>query len=284
VTSHDDRLVSKPTLAIIKNALVELCSHSELVNLFEQYDFEADPRKPIPNKLGRTAAHLDGEDWADRVVVKRLLDLVTHVFIQLKSRSFHEDPIPRNEACQRIIKALNERESFDWDGERFVSKKSATLLHVADTVQSFNLDSVHREVERLLANVDSDPDDVLTSAKCLIESVCRAILEGTGQQPTSHAPEFGQLTKQTFGVLRLLPDQVSNQSKGSEVIKRILQNMGSALAGLAELRNLYGDAHGKGPGSKGLEPRHARLAAGLAGSLASFILETHQKQQSGKTK
>ncbi len=284
MTDNQTRLISKPTLAIIKNALVDLCSHSELTNLFEQYDFEKDARKVISNKLDRTSAHLDDQDWYDPQVFRRLIDLLTHVFVKVQSRSAFGDSIENSQACQRIIKVLSEREGIEWDGQQFVSRKSATLLHVADKVQAFNQDSVHREVERLLANVDSDPDDVLTSAKCLIESVCRAILADCGQQTTSNTPDFGQLTRQAFGQLRLLPDQVSNKSKGSEVVKRILQNMGSVLQGLAELRNLYGDAHGKSPGSKGLEPRHARLAAGLAGSLATFLLETHEqrRQQAGQ--
>ena len=114
-----------------------------------------------------------------------------------------------------------------------------------------------------------------------IESVCRAILADLGEPPSSNAPDVGQLTKQTLGQLRLLPDQVSSKSKGTEVIKRILQNMGSVLQNLAELRNIYGDAHGKAPGTKGLEPRHARLAAGLAGSLAIFMMETHEQRRKG---
>ena len=277
-TKQATRLISKPTLAIIKNALTDLCSHSELTNLFEQYDFEKDARRTISNKLDRTSAHLDDQGWHDREVLQRLIDLLMHVFAEIRSRSSLDDLIERSQACQRIIKALSEREGIEWDGQQFVSRRSATLLHVADKVQAFNQVCVHRELERLLANVDSDPDDVLTSAKCLIESACRAIVADCGQQTTSTTPDFGQLTRQTFGQLRLLPDQVSNKSKGFEVVKRILQNIGSLLQGLAELRNLYGDAHGKSPGSKGLEPRHARLAAGLAGSLATFLLETHEQR------
>ena len=51
--------------------------------------------------------------------------------------------------------------------------------------------------------------------------------------------------------------------------------MGSVARGLGELRNLYGTGHGKDGTTRGLATRHARLAVGAAGTLATFPLETH---------
>ena len=45
--------------------------------------------------------------------------------------------------------------------------------------------------------------------------------------------------------------------------------------GIAELRNSYGTGHGKDAKSKGLSPRHAKLAVGAATTLAIFLVETH---------
>jgi hypothetical protein len=47
---------------------------------------------------------------------------------------------------------------------------------------------------------------------------------------------------------------------------------------LAELRNLYGTGHGKGGRTKGLSPRHAKLAVGAAATLAVFLFETHKER------
>ena len=38
---------------------------------------------------------------------------------------------------------------------------------------------------------------------------------------------------------------------------------------------MYGTGHGKDGNSAGLRPRHARLAAGAATTLAMFLFETH---------
>lgn len=48
--------------------------------------------------------------------------------------------------------------------------------------------------------------------------------------------------------------------------------------GIAELRNLYGTGHGRDGKAVGLQPRYARLAAGCAGVLATFLFETHSEK------
>ena len=50
------------------------------------------------------------------------------------------------------------------------------------------------------------------------------------------------------------------------------------VSGLAEIRNLYGTGHGKHGKHRGLSARHAKLAAGAAGTLAVFLFETHQNR------
>lgn len=75
--------------------------------------------------------------------------------------------------------------------------------------------------------------------------------------------------------LQLVPEGVSDTAKGSKTIKAVLGNLAAVVQGLAELRNLYGTGHGKHGRTKGLQPRHARLAAGAAATLATFLFETH---------
>lgn len=61
-------------------------------------------------------------------------------------------------------------------------------------------------------------------------------------------------------------------------MRRLLGNLGNVAQGLAELRNLYGTGHGRTGSAKGLSARHARLAVGSAGTLATFLLETHEER------
>jgi hypothetical protein len=88
-------------------------------------------------------------------------------------------------------------------------------------------------------------------------------------------PDIPTLTKETLKELKLVPDGVPDSARGSDVIKRLLNNLGTVGNGLAELRGLYGSGHGKHAKSSGLKPRHAKLAVGAASSLATFLFETH---------
>lgn len=57
-----------------------------------------------------------------------------------------------------------------------------------------------------------------------------------------------------------------------------MSNLGTIAQGLGELRNLYGTGHGRTGATRGLKPRHARLAVGSAATLATFLLETHEER------
>lgn len=85
------------------------------------------------------------------------------------------------------------------------------------------------------------------------------------------------LTKETMKELKLVPDGVPDAARGSDVIKRLLSNLGTIGNGLAELRGLYGTGHGKHGKSSGLRARHAKLAVGAASALATFLFETHME-------
>ena len=62
-----------------------------------------------------------------------------------------------------------------------------------------------------------------------------------------------------------------------EQIKRILGGCTSAVEGLGSLRNWGGDAHGKGRTTYNLSrARDASLAVNLAGTAATFLMETFE--------
>ena len=280
-------MISTPTLAVIKNALASLCTHSTMDNLMQQYGFALDPwRIPFDrNKIDKASAYLDHADWLDVKTVRGLLDLITHIFVELDSRVVSQEDghtaLCMNEDAGRIMKVLREREAIKWTSKEFDISSlegSAALGHTAKSIRRFGLAEVNQEAERVLSNVENDPGDAITSAKNLVESVCRHILAEFSITPSA-STDIGELLKETLKHLGLLPDQVSDKAKGADAAKKVLRSMQAAVQGLAELRNLYGDPHGKGPGYRGLEPRHARLAATMAGAIATFVVETHQVQR-----
>ena len=85
------------------------------------------------------------------------------------------------------------------------------------------------------------------------------------------------LTKETLKELKLVPEDIHEASRGSDIFKRLLSNLGTIGNGLAELRGLYGTGHGKRGKTSALSARHAKLAVGAAATLAIFLFDTHKE-------
>jgi len=119
----------------------------------------------------------------------------------------------------------------------------------------------------------SDPDGAITSARALLESVCKHILDdaGIGYKADDSLPNLYYLTVQE---LNLAPGQ--HQEEG---FKKILGNAQAVVNELAALRNDQGDAHGKGRKAYRPAARHAELAVGFAGTIASFLVSTWQQRK-----
>ncbi|MDD3182963.1 MAG: abortive infection family protein [Alphaproteobacteria bacterium] len=99
-------------------------------------------------------------------------------------------------------------------------------------------------------------------------------------KPIAGTPDIPTLTKATLKELKLVPEGIPDSARGGDVIKRLLQNLGTIGNGLAELRGLYGTGHGKHGKTEGLSPRHAKLAVGAASTLVTFLFDTHKETAS----
>jgi hypothetical protein len=135
------------------------------------------------------------------------------------------------------------------------------------------------QIRRMEASIETDPSLAIGTAKELIETCCKTILAERGK-PVTGTPDVPTLTKETLKELKLVPDGVPDSARGSDVVKRLLSNLGTIGNGLAELRGLYGTGHGKDGKTQGVKPRHAKLAVGAAATLTTFLFETHKETKS----
>jgi hypothetical protein len=125
---------------------------------------------------------------------------------------------------------------------------------------------------RIEAGVSSDPAAAIGSAKELVESACKFVLDDYGVSYARNA-SLPDLYKAVSVELRLSRESVPDSAKGSQAAQRVLQNLMTAVQGLAELRNELGLGHGRTAPSPALA-RHARLAANSARAVVEFLLET----------
>jgi len=69
----------------------------------------------------------------------------------------------------------------------------------------------------------------------------------------------------------MAPDHIPREATGSELGKRTLASLAAVVGNIGELRTFDGRGYGKSAKSKGLQPQHARLVAGAASALVTFL-------------
>lgn len=147
------------------------------------------------------------------------------------------------------------------------------LKNVASIFDAKYLVDQIRRMETAINN--DDPASAIGTAKDLIETCCKTILSERKVQ-VSDTHNIPKLTRETLKELQLIPDNIHKQSKGEDVVRRLLVNLGTIGCNMAEFRGLYGTGHGKEVTTRALEIRHAKLAVGAASTFATFLFETHE--------
>ena len=139
--------------------------------------------------------------------------------------------------------------------------------NVSDVLSKFDADNVHAVWQKALERRKEDPEGAITSARTLLETVCKHILDQAAVQYDD--ADLSKLYKTAAAHLNLAPSQHTET-----IFKQILGGCTAVVEGLGALRNKLSDSHGKGPKRVKPDTRHAELAVNLAGSMATFLIET----------
>lgn len=125
--------------------------------------------------------------------------------------------------------------------------------------------------DKALARRTSDPEGAITAARALLESTCKTILDDRDEPYNDRRDDLPALYKRASEVLGIAPSQHTE-----EQFRAILGACTTIVRELGSLRNRISDSHG--PGRKSYRPaeRHAALAVNLAGSMALFLMQTHE--------
>jgi hypothetical protein len=149
---------------------------------------------------------------------------------------------------------------------------------VGDEAVEANLDRldsehVNQEWEKAKDRRREDPDGAITTAKSLLESVMKHILEEEGFE-LSGKEKMPELYHKTSNLLELHP---SNHTQ--EPFEKMLGACHTIVDTMANLRNLFSDSHGKGKNPVKPKPRHAEFVVNLAGNLAAYIVRTWEEKR-----
>lgn len=183
-------------------------------------------------------------------------------FIKEKYPTYQERREFLNAAFDKLAKFVKEQE---------IAQTSAT---VEEILQRFSCESIQEAWERASQRRTEDPEGAITAARTMLESTCKFILDELGQV-YSDKDDLPKLYKIVASVLKLSPGGHNEQ-----IFKQILGGCTSVVEGLGAVRNVYGDAHGKGRVRFRPSSRHADIAVNLAGSLSAFLLSTFEDRTS----
>jgi hypothetical protein len=254
------------------------------------------PSRVRKNATGRATRHrVNNHDWDDDWIFHdprfNLFQADDEVFLRFLCETIHPVVRPDVTESQRLSQLYNQflrNDGFELVEKTRISGRPVYVGRHVGLIPTPGLQAAQRtfadagyvaqQITRMEAAVLNDPALAIGTAKELIETTCKTILDEK-KLTYSNKADVPELVKAAAKALKLTPDDIPDVAKASDTIKRLLGNLGSIPHGLAELRNLYGTGHGKSARTKGLSPRHAKLAVGAASTLAVFLMETHNEQQ-----
>jgi hypothetical protein len=148
---------------------------------------------------------------------------------------------------------------------------------LSETVAIIDFDTVQCDLDRALASAETDPEDAVTAACSIIESVCRSVLDELNL-PLPVQLDVQGLYKAIREPLGLAPGKEDVAPEIATDVRSILGGLNAAIQGIGALRTHAGDAHGRGRGFRRLDSRIAHLAIHAASGISLFIIETWQKK------
>ena len=155
--------------------------------------------------------------------------------------------------------------------ERQASSPVGDLLD--DALADFSAEGVHALWAKAVERQDHDPEGAITAARSLIEAVCKRILEEAGEKYSIPDGVYRQASE----LLTLAPNQ-----QADEKFRRVAGTCNGLVGAIYEIRNSFGDAHGRSSSDAVPLGRHAELAINIAGSLAVFLVRTRLETCRGR--
>lgn len=212
----------------------------------------------------------------DQTILKNIIERAAD------PRDFPSDPV----RLQAVIEHLNARLVYDGLELQRVGGRvrlgrpgmsPSVVGALATAVVTIDFDTVKLDLERALASAESDPEDAVTSACSVVESVCRSVLIELGS-PLPSKKDVQGLYQAVREPLGLKPDKDGVADDIAQDVRTILGGLNSIVNGVGALRTHGGDAHGRERGYRRIDPRIARLAIHSASTVSLFLVETWQKK------
>ena len=258
-------------MAVVSDVIGSRYTHAEIDNLMESAGIERDG-PPAGNRHVKTRAWLQtaNQTSSDPLAI---LGKVLIEFMEVPSSSPSWDVDVYEPQRERVRTTLaNYGLAYVKGG--YVTNIGATAVSktLEEIIRAHDSFGLQTEFDRIHENEESDPAAAVTASCALLESLFKIYIE-EGNLPMPADQSIRPLWKIIRADLRLDPAATNDDD-----LKTILTGLAAIVEGTGSLRTHKGSAHGRGKTTYRLKPRHARLAAHAAFTLASFVLEAWQER------
>jgi hypothetical protein len=252
-----------------------------------------DPR--FPNVYADIYQHrVNNYDWEDDWIFTDdrfdLLNCPDEKFLEFLAQVVHPVVRPDADSAKELVEEFNRRLRIDG----FVLRQAAvtsnrpvyagaplrashtpsTALNLPTRALLDDHSALQDHLKAIEDTVDKDPAAAITSAKDLVETTYKLILDNRGVA-YGRRDDLPSLYKKVAVELKLDKESVPSSAPASEAAHKVLNSLTASVHGLAEMRNQLGRGHGRTAPSPALE-RHARLAFNAAVALTEFLFDTWQ--------
>lgn len=172
------------------------------------------------------------------------------------------------------ISKISGHSVFGW--KRINDQNVIAEAQAKDIEEKFDSEYISLQISAMTGSLETSPNIAIGKAKELLESCCKTIL-AEQHIPYSIDWELTRLMKEACESIGLRANK-ANKSESKAIAAKILGNLSAIANGMAELRNLYGDGHGKEKSFRSLPPRYANLAVGVSVAAVQFMWDTYMER------
>lgn len=200
------------------------------------------------------------DEWLGNMVAR---DALTSLLSRLSADLANS--IAATQTATQTVRRITENPSF------------AIAASFEQNARELGFDRILEEWKRAQSEILVNPEDAITHASSLIETLCKHLLEKMSV-PVPNNQIVTTLFKETAKSLGLDPANQANPE-----LTGLCGGLNTVTQQLGALRTKFGSAHGKDPSHISLTSSHARLAVNSAGCLATFLLDRWREKKENAT-
>lgn len=274
------QLVSQPTQQAFRETLVGFV----LREIRDFFDAACVPLGELPpshdiNGERRTLVeeYYAGVDWTSWADVKRVIAAYETILIELSTRS--TDPLRGQEWMRtdfaKLLRLLR-RDGFIWKNDRLIPEHGAKLLlPKVSGSEYFDDTTLNEHLRRIEDGILQDPGLAIGSAKELVETVSKMVLDHYGEPTEKSRENLPQLVGRALDCLDLKAEKITDGARAASASRRVLGSLAGIAGGMAEIRNSFGTGHGRRTAT-GVPARYAHLMVGASATLCHFMMATYK--------